>query len=398
MKRLIRSAVGRDLGRDPRTDPRGLLAIALCGIVAAVGCAVAPVPSGIGGLGAGGAGGGSVGCPTPSPGGGGSDGAAAGADPSVRALPWLHVEGNQIEDPAGNPVILRGVAFADLGEVSLQEDGVAKMMDRVTNPADGQSCSPSWETRVVRLAVSPPDGGVITPIQYRPGGTYYDNVLRPAVDNARQRGLYVIIDWHYIDDTSLHRQTTTDFWTDIAPRFANDTNVLFELYNEPINNGSWTNLRPDMQAWTDIVRAAAPNNLILIGTPSWCQIVGTAAANPISGANLVYVAHMYPQHWAQPSLRNQIASAAALVPVMITEWGFQQGGNAIINGTITSYGNPFMQFVEQQRVSWTGWCASRSWQPAMFKTNFALQVGESFMGGFVKDWLFQDRGLDQPAP
>jgi hypothetical protein len=376
---------------------RDLVAVGAAGLVA-LSCAVAPPPSDTGGLAAGGR---SVTCVNPGAGGdpGGAVGGAGGTAPTTaRELPWLHVEGNQIKDTSGNTVVLRGVAFADLGEVQISEGGINKMIDRVTNVSDVQGCSPSWETRVVRLTVSPADGDVNTPIQYRAGGTYYDNVLRPTIDYARSKGVYAIIDWHYIDDTNLHQASTAEFWADIAPRFANDSNVLFELFNEPINNGSWPSVRADMQRWTDIVRAAAPNNLILVGTPNWCQYVGNVVSNPIAGTNIVYVAHMYPEHWKQISLRNQITTALANHPVIITEWGFEQSTNTILDGTVTSYGNAFRQFVDDRRISWTAWCASRSWRPVMFTSSYGLLVGEGSMGGFVKDWLYDKRDSDQPAP
>ncbi len=325
---------------------------------------------------------------------GGDDGGA-----SVPATPWLHVEGSQIKDPQGNVVILRGVAFPDLGELASWEGGINAMIDRVTDGADTQGCSPSWQTRVLRLTVLPADSSSgTTPSQYQPGGTYYDAILRPTVDYARGKGLYVIIDWHHIDDTSKHQATTTQFWTDIAPRFAQDSNVLFELYNEPINDGDWTTLKPVMQSWYDVVHAAAPNNLVLVGTPNWCQNVDDAAISPLDGTNIVYVAHMYPLHWGNPFNRSQIQSAAALVPVFMTEWGFQQGDNSILDGTITSYGAPFKQFVEKQKLSWTAWCASTSWQPTMFATDLSLNTGEGEMGGFTKDWLYEKRASDQPLP
>ena len=349
-----------------------------------------------------------------SAGGAGAGGASADALSSrspvaadAPALPWLHVEGNKIKDANGDVVILRGVAFPDLGELQLQEApagsagaGIKAMIDRVTRSDDTEGgCSASWATRVIRLALSPADGMAKTPLQYLPGGTYYDTVLRPTVDYARQKGLYVIIDWHYIDDTTKHQDTTTAFWMDMAPRFANDSNVLFELYNEPINAGSWATVKADMQTWYNAVRQSAPDNLVLVGTPNWSQLVGTAAASPIDGSNIVYVAHMYPQHWANSALRTQITQAAAKVPVFVTEWGFQQDPtNSILNGTITSYGAPFKQFLQQTGASWTAWCASRSWQPAMFNSDFTLTYGEGAMGGFVKDWLYEQQDVDQVMP
>jgi len=313
-------------------------------------------------------------------------------------LPWLHVEGNALKDPNGNTVILRGVAMVDLGATEVWEGGVTNMIDRLTKVDDPQGNSPTWGTRVVRLMVGPKDGESQTPIQYEPDGDYYERVLRPAVDYARKKGLYAIIDWHYIDSTSLHVDTTTEFWADIAPRFAGDSHVLFELYNEPINGGLWPSTRLDMQAWYDTVREGAPDNLVLVGTPNWCQMVGEAAQFPLDGTNVVYVAHMYPQHWQEPFLRQQISDAAALVPVFMTEWGFRDTEDELLGGTITSYGDPIKAFMEEQRISWTAWAASATWGPPMFDTDYTLRVGEGEMGGFVKDWLYEKRNDDLPQP
>jgi hypothetical protein len=321
-----------------------------------------------------------------------------GVAPLAEPLPWLHVEGNQIKDTAGNTVILRGVSLIDLGATEAWEGGVTKMIDRLTAQNDPQGSSPGWGTRVVRLMVGPSDGESESPYMYQAGSdTYYQTVLRPAVDHAREKGLYAIIDWHYIDDTSLHRDTTIAFWADIAPRFAEDSHVLFELYNEPINSGNWANLKPDMQRFYDTARAGAPENLILVGTPNWSQVVGPTAADPIQGVNIAYVAHMYPLHWPNAALRQHITTAAAVHPVFVTEWGFQEGSNMILDGTITSYAAPFKQFLEDNKLSWTAWCASDNWGPPMFHDDYSLRVGEGEMGGFVKDLLYEKRNSDLPV-
>jgi endoglucanase len=183
----------------------------------------------------------------------------------------------------------------------------------------------------------------------------------------------------------------------MAPRFANDSHVLFELFNEPVNDGDWSSVRTDMQTWYDIVRAGAPQNLVLVGTPNWCQIVGPTAQNPVNGTNIAYVAHMYPLHWSEPMFRNEITTAAAVHPVFVSEWGFDQGGNEIVAGTVSNYGNPFKQFIDQAGVSWTAWCASSTWGPPMFNDDYSLRVGEGSMGGFAKDWLYEKRDANQPA-
>jgi endoglucanase len=330
---------------------------------------------------------------------GGTSGTAGTSNVApAEPLPWLHVEGNQIKDPAGNAVILRGVSLIDLSVTESWEGGITRMIDRLTKSDDPQGSSPGWYTRVLRFAVVPEDGESESPVHYQPGSSiYYDTILRPAVDYALTKGLYVIIDWHYIADTTPHRDTTNAFWADIAPRFANDSNVMFELYNEPINAGQWPSVKADMQSFYDTVRAGAPNNLVLVGTPNWCQVVAPTASDPLNGTNIVYVAHMYPQHWANPSLRQQIVTAAAVHPVFVTEWGFQENLSALLGGTITSYGAPFTQFLEENKLSSTAWCASSNWGPPMFNIDYTLRVGAGEMGGFVKDFLYEKRDSDRPA-
>jgi hypothetical protein len=334
-----------------------------------------------------------------SSGSGGTDNAEGGAPTTAVDLPWLHVEGNAIKDPNGNTVILRGVDLIDLAATEQWEGGIKKMIDRLTDPNDTQGSSPGWATKILRLAVAPADAGGGTPVGYQPGIQYYERFLRPTVDYAREKGLYAIIDWHYVDDTTKHEDTTLAFWQDIAPHFATDTNVLFELYNEPINSGTWSTVKTDMQTWYNAVRAVAPNNVVLVGTPNWSQNVGDASSDPLDGTNLVYVAHMYPTHWQSQSLKNQITTAAMTVPVFMTEWGFQQESmQTILQGTITSYGDPLKQFIEERGLSWSAWCASSSWGPPMFAKDYSLLVGEGEMGGFVKDWLWERKDDDLPMP
>ncbi|MHC4911670.1 MAG: glycoside hydrolase family 5 protein [Planctomycetota bacterium] len=328
------------------------------------------------------------------------------------AIPWLHVDGNAIKDPNGNVVVLRGVALEDLGCVQLWRDGYENRIDRLTDMTDSQGASTGWYTRVVRLAVYPSDqgdGGYPWYFDDDPND-YYDNLLRPAVDYCALKGLYVIIDWHYITDTWDKVAQTSAFWEYIAPRFAGDSHVLFELFNEPMNDGAsetarWLSVRTDMQTWVDIVRTYAANNLILVGGPSWSQMIGPAATYPVSGSNIVYVSHIYPAHWlsiygSQAWFKSQITTCAAVHPVIMTEWGFSMsmGENTLLNGTITNYGQPLMDFIEQHGISNTAWCADYAWGPPMFWGDWTLRCGDGEMGCFVKDTLYWRRNDDQPNP
>ena len=190
----------------------------------------------------------------------------------------------------------------------------------LTNDTDG------WYARVVRLPVYP------NAIDGQPGwlanpDAYFNNHLDPAIQNCISRQIYCIIDWHYISDytSSAIDTSTRAFWSYVAPRYANTPNVIFELFNEPINPDNWGTWKTSAQPWVNLIRSFAPNNLILIGGPRWSQNLSSAATDGFVGSNLVYVAHIYPEHGGQSTWDSWFGNAANTVPFFITEWGWQRG-------------------------------------------------------------------------
>jgi len=329
--------------------------------------------------------------------------------PLYAVTPWLHVDGNDIKDPAGNVVVLRGLDTIDIGSVELGRGGVINLIDRVTNKNNTEGNSPGWYPRVIRLAVYPKDETATSGPWYFEADHdhYYNDLLRPIVDHCKEKDLYAIIDWHYVGRNTydVNSQTKT-FWEYIAPRFANDSHVIFELLNEPNNTSggsetaNWLTLMPYMQTWINLVRTYAPDNLILVGGPSWSQQIGPAADYPLDGNNIVMVAHIYPGHWllwGQEYFKNQVLQALTVYPVFATEWGFWGTSEDLLNGTITNYGQPLMDFYEGLKISHSAWVTDYVWSPPMFTSSWALRVGEAEMGGFTKDMLYEKRNDDQPS-
>ena len=125
-----------------------------------------------------------------------------------------------------------------------------------------------------------------------------------------------------------------------------------------------------MQTWVDIVRSYAPNNLILVGTPQFCQVLAPVIENPIDDENIVYVAHIYPAHWyggIQQIDIDAIAACAEVYPVIVSEWGYMSTTDpdkVKYNGTLTGYGIPLKAFLEQYGISNTACYASPDIGPA----------------------------------
>jgi hypothetical protein len=328
--------------------------------------------------------------------------------PIFAAIPRLHVDGNKIKDPNGNVVILRGIDMMDLGVTQDWYGGATAMIDRITNKNDTQSYSPGWYPKVARIDITPPDSvNYSWPHPFDPNNTDLYNLLRTVVNYYAAKDMYAIIDWHYIAHTSDHVASTSAFWTYMAPRFANDAHVMFELFNEPNDEGAsdtdiWLTVRANMQTWVNIVRTYAPNTVILVGGPNYSSTLAPQVTYPIDDNNIIYVAHIYPAHWlsiygSQDYFKSQMITCAAVYPVMMTEWGFTTTSETLLNGTVSNYGQPLMDFREQYGISNSAWVVSYDWGPPMFNTNWTLRTGEGEMGGFVKDELYAMKDSNQPG-
>src|SRR5690606_806857 len=111
------------------------------------------------------------------------------------------------------------------------------------------------------------------------------------------------------------------FFDEISQEYGDVPNVLYELYNEPLDV-SWSSvLKPYHQALIDVIRDNDPDNVIIAGTPNWSQDVDVAAGSKLSGSNLMYTLHFYAcSHGASLMSKAQSALNSGL-PIFVTEWG-----------------------------------------------------------------------------
>jgi hypothetical protein len=230
---------------------------------------------------------------------------------------------------------------------------------------------------------------------------YIAQVLQPAVDYATSKNLYAIVDYHQIDNvtTGTSSADAVTFWTTVAPVFAGYPNVLYEAFNEPIDSksnagitaaGAWTPaFTAAAQSWITTIRAGAPNNVIIVGSPSWSQYPDGALAAGLTGGNLAFTAHAYPSNWpgSANGFQNRVAKAAMGEPVAMTEWGYSIG-TATPNDT---WATNLQTFVNSGGESWTAWVADPFWGPPMFTrpttTGANSFSGLTDFGTFVQTWL-----------
>ena len=71
-----------------------------------------------------------------------------------------------------------------------------------------------------------------------------DHAAEPIFQQAVDLGVYIIVDFHRVQnfgatDGGVPREIVQEYWDYVAPRYADIPNVIYEVYNEPINPASW---------------------------------------------------------------------------------------------------------------------------------------------------------------
>jgi hypothetical protein len=144
------------------------------------------------------------------------------------------------------------------------------------------------------------------------------SILDAAVATAKDVGMYVIIDYHPVGgvDTSACRQ----WWDVVAPRYKDDTNVMYEIANEPVawSPGDYTAADVDFQEYMYTrVRSQAPNtHLILWSFSNSSSNMKTVVDQgpTISYANASVAFHYYSASSAA------ITQLKGTYPVIMTEY------------------------------------------------------------------------------
>jgi len=275
----------------------------------------------------------------------------------------LQVSGNSIVDKNSEPVSFAGNSFF------WSNDNWGG--ERYYTPEVVSWLKEDWHTTIVRASM-----GVEDPGGYLDNKTVNKNRVKTIVDAAIEEGLYVIIDWH-----SHHAEDNTSeavqFFQEMAALYGGHDNVIYELYNEPLDI-SWSNIiKPYAIAVISAIRAIDPDNLIVVGTPEWSQRVDLAAADPITGfPNIAYTLHFYTVHHQQWLRDRATAALNAGIAVFVTEWG------SIGYSTVDPEADKWMTWCFDNKISHCNWAVNdkeEEWS--------ILVPGASTTGGWSDDDL-----------
>jgi len=225
-----------------------------------------------------------------------------------------------------------------------------------------------WECGIVRAAM-----GVESDLGYLKFPSVEKQKVFTIVDAAIKNGIYVLIDWHE-ENAIYHQNDAIAFFKEMATKYGNYPNVIYEIYNEPLDSYNWsTQLKPYSQAVVNAIRQIDPDNLIIIGNRNWDQHPTECAKDQVSGTNLAYTLHFYVGTHGQ-SLRDEATVALNLgIPLFVTEWGLW-GSDAELD--------TWVSFMRTNNLSWCNWDINTK-----VEYPSALNSGASTTGGWSQSDL-----------
>ena len=253
----------------------------------------------------------------------------------VEAYGQLRVSGKNMVDKNGNIVQLQGMSlFWSQWEGEFYTQGAVQQLKN------------DWCTNIVRAAMAVEELGYLT------NPTTEKNKVKTVVDAAIAEGMYVIIDWH---DHNAHNHTAqaVEFFTEMAQTYGSYPNVIYEVFNEPLNH-SWANqIKPYCETVINAIRKYDPDNIIVCGTRSWSQRVDEVVGNRINDDNVMYTLHFYAgSHGAE--LRGYAETAMnAGIPLFVTEFGTVNANGG--GGVNQNSSNTWFSWMDQHNLTHCNW-------------------------------------------
>jgi endoglucanase len=311
---------------------------------------------------------------------------AAGAMP--------HVQGNQVIDGFGNPLILQGAHIQSaLDRIPSAQTPSDIQATRHLNSTTFDAMYNIWHMNTVRIATSD--------YIWQQNPKSYIETLQQVVAEANQSGLYVVLSLHEDKQSGLPApepngwgMPTTlakPYWQAIAATFKGNPMVMFDLFNEPniakktgkqITEADWqfwlhgaTDPTTGFQVYgiqdlINAIRGRNANQIIIAQAlqgsfetfETYCGMCNFLQdpANPTS-PNIVYSVHQYfqDQFRTTASWDLKFGNISSQVPIFIGEWALQVNTiypvrcDHLTPAQAIQLVQDFLSYMNQHGTSWT---------------------------------------------
>ncbi len=321
--------------------------------------------------------------------------------------PELFVVGNRLHTKEGREVVLQGIVTPSLEWSPGGENALASELMAIEG----------WKAKIIRLEVRDDWWWGQSPVQ-KDGGASYRALVDAAINLAANRGVYTMIDLHRY---RAPRPEHVTFWKEVATKYKNRPDVLFDLFNEPhdISWEVWGNgglveektgkadedaflsdaekkklahgfQSPGMQALVDAVRGTGAKNLIVAAGLNWSYdlsgITKGYALDDRDGHGILYSWHVYNWH---KDWQDNIMATAAKYPILVAECGADVHKMSFVPAADqedpATWSPRFLGFIQKNKFNWTAFSFHPHCTPVLISDwDFTPTPG---WGALVKDAL-----------
>lgn len=214
----------------------------------------------------------------------------------------------------------------------------------------------------VRLQIGMPFLDPESP-QFNPS---YIEEIASAVDLSRRNGMSVILSMQWqerknvqVAEKKMPGGSALRAWEVVAPRFASDSGVMYELFNEPTTTPKptreeWSIWQNGHQAIVDMIRNKGIHNVLIVEGPTMGKTLSTKYPIRDPLKQTAYGIHPRlraylnsPKEWDE-----RFGNFAESHAVIATEWGHGGITCRTANGELAGQ---FLKYLEEKNIGLIGW-------------------------------------------
>lgn len=200
-------------------------------------------------------------------------------------------------------------------------------------------------------------------------------LIDKGVEAATAADLYVIIDWHILQDGDpmINMEKAKEFFDTVSKKYSDHNNVFYEICNEPNGDFGWDRIREYAEEVIPVIRNNDDHAVILVGTPSWSSRPDLVS-DPVSDDNVMYSFHFYSaSHFDEHknSLRTAVDKG---IPVFVTEYGVCADNGSFPRNLASA--NEWMELLDEYQLSSCLWSFSTAPEAAsVFRSSMMKRAG-----------------------
>ena len=267
------------------------------------------------------------------------------SEDGVKAHGKLTVKGINLIDEKGNKVQLRGMSSHGL-----------LWYPEYTNYSS--ICeTKKWGANMFRIAMYSDDGNG--------DGGYIQNpelswkLMQAAIENTLAADMYALVDWHMLGEQNPlnNVEKAKEFFSEVSALYGKKNGIIYEICNEPNGGTTWQDVKSYAEEIIPIIRNNAPDAVIIVGTPTWCQDVDVAAKDPITDYdNIMYAIHFYAATHTD-NIRSKAREARdSGLPIIVSEFSIcDASGNGAID---YNQAEQWFDLIDEYNLSYAAWNVS----------------------------------------